>query len=155
MRASLAARRRRRVSAARAGTRAVVAFTWVEHTSELELAIDAGSEHEAWADAVAALAELLDDDAAADGAERRAVEVEAADRARRLAELLAELAFLAETERFLVTGLEALEADGERLHATVRGRTGDAPHLVKAVTLHRLAFAPDGDRWRATVVMDV
>ena len=41
------------------------------------------------------------------------------------------------------------------LRATVSGHVGDVRHLVKAVTLHRLLFAPEGKGWRARVVLDV
>jgi SHS2 domain-containing protein len=41
------------------------------------------------------------------------------------------------------------------LRASVSGRMGDPRHLVKAVTLHRLLFAPEGKGWRARVVLDV
>jgi SHS2 domain-containing protein len=41
------------------------------------------------------------------------------------------------------------------LRATVCGHRGDLRHLVKAVTLHRLLFAPEGNGWRARVVLDV
>jgi SHS2 domain-containing protein len=44
---------------------------------------------------------------------------------------------------------------GGGLAARVHGTVGDPPHVVKAVTYHRLAFEPRGDAWHATVVLDV
>lgn len=45
---------------------------------------------------------------------------------------------------------------GERdLRATVEGRRGDPPHLVKAATYHDLELAREGDRRRTRVVLDV
>jgi len=37
----------------------------------------------------------------------------------------------------------------------VVGHRGTPPHLIKAVTLHRLVFEPDDGGWRARVVLDV
>jgi SHS2 domain-containing protein len=141
-------------------------FRWAEHTGELELEIEAGSEEAVYAAAVQAMSELLEEAEEADGASRRGarapagatardVAVEAPDRARLLAELLGELAFLAEIEGFVPEALERLSVDGRRLDASVRGHRGDPPHLVKAVTYHRLAFDPEAEGWRATVVLDV
>jgi SHS2 domain-containing protein len=128
-------------------------YRWVDHTAEVELEIAAGSEREVFADALDALGELLG--ATGDGDERRAVEVRANDRPALLAAWLEELVFLAETEGFEALGLESLELHGEALRATVRGRRGDPPPLVKAVTYHRLAFAPAGSGYSARVVLDV
>lgn len=133
-------------------------YRWVDHTGEVELEIRAGDEATVYADAVAAMAELLggDRDAGApEAAERRDVAVEAADRPRLLAELLGELAFLAETDGFVPAALVDLDAGATRLTATVAGASGEAPQLVKAVTLHRLAFEEAGEGWRARVVLDV
>jgi SHS2 domain-containing protein len=131
-------------------------YRWVEHTSELELEIEADSEDGVYGDAVAAMGELLSGDEPVDGDESaRDLALEAGDRARLLAELLGELAFLAESERFVPLALDRLSASPERLSATVRGREGEPPHLVKAITYHRLAFEPRDGGWRATVVMDV
>jgi len=141
-------------------------FRWAEHTGELELEIEADAEEAVYEAAFSAMSELIGDDPetgagtrdgarAPVGATVRGIAVEAPDRARLLAELLGELAFLAETEGFVPEALERLAVDGQRLDATVRGRVGDPPHLVKAVTYHRLAFDGDGGRWRATVVLDV
>jgi SHS2 domain-containing protein len=82
------------------------------------------------------------------------VRLEAGDDAVLLADWIGELEFLAET-----AGLYPREADldvaGGRLEATVRGTTGDPPHVVKAVTYHRLALERRDGGWHATVVLDV
>ena len=61
----------------------------------------------------------------------------------------------AETEGFVPERAGELELDDGVLRATVRGHRGEPRHLVKAVTLHRLLFEPEGDGWRARVVLDV
>jgi protein archease len=85
----------------------------------------------------------------------RTVELAAADRAALLADWLAELAFLAESEGLVPERLAALELSGSHLRATVEGHHGEPPHLVKAATYHRLALEPAEDGWRATVILDV
>jgi SHS2 domain-containing protein len=128
-------------------------YRWVDHTAEVELEIEAAGEREVFADALAALADLLA--AAGEGVELRAVELRAADRPALLAAWLEELVFLAETEGFEPLGVESLELDDDSLRATIRGRLGAPPHLVKAVTYHRLAFTPTGSGYSARVVLDV
>ena len=129
-------------------------YEWVEHTSELELAIEAASEADVFADALAALAELIGD--TADRARKRhTIDLEASVRATLRADWLAELAFLAETEGFVPERLASLDLGPRRLSAAVDGRLGYPPHLVKAVTYHNLVFEPADGRWRARVVLDV
>ena len=127
-------------------------FRWVDHTAELELEIEASTEEGVFADALAALAELL----AGDGNEtERRVSVEAEDRPALLAAWMEELVFLAETEGFEPLAVRALELGPHSAEATVTGRLGQPPPLVKGITYHRLSFAPAGDGYRATVVLDV
>ncbi len=150
-----------------------MSYRWVEHTGELELEIVGAAEQEVFANALAALRDLLDGapdesdpldgarghsgtlERAARGPLRRVLRLEAPDRGRLLACWLAELAFLAETEGFVPDGVERMELLTGGLHARVRGHAGEPPHLVKGVTYHRLAFAPADGGWRATVVLDV
>ena len=130
-------------------------YRWVEHTAELELAIEAASEEDVFADALAAYAELVGPAPEGETAVH-SVEAEAPDPAALLAAWLEELVFLAETEAFVPERAEiALRPGG--LHARVSGRRGDPPHIVKAVTYHDLEFSlsPAGRGWRARVVLDV
>ena len=132
-------------------------YRWVDHTGELELEIDAATEEDTLRDAVAALHELL----AAEEHEPRDeplvldVSLSAPDRPGLLADWLSELVFLAETEGFVPEAVRSIELSGLRVVAEVEGRRSRPRHLVKAVTLHRLAFQPSGKGWRATVVLDV
>ncbi len=128
---------------------------WVEHTAELELAIDAATEREVFTDAMSALAELLSPDADAQPTTSRRVRARALDRPTLLAAWLEELVFLAESEGFVPVALERLDLHNDRLQATVVGRIGEPPPLVKAVTYHRLSFSRSNDRLKATVVLDV
>jgi SHS2 domain-containing protein len=127
-------------------------YGWAEHVGELELWVEAPDERAVFAEALRALGELL----ATEGepAERE-VTAEGEDRAVLLAAWLEELAFLAETEGLVPETVDALKLEPRRVHARVAGRCGSPPHLVKAVTYHRLSFARVDNGWRAVVVLDV
>ena len=127
----------------------------MEHTAELELEIGASTEAGVFGEALRALAELLASEDDENAPARREVVAEAADRPALLAAWLEELVFLAESEGFVASGVEALRLTEQALEATVSGQLGRPPPLVKAVTYHRLAFAPAGEGYRATVVLDV
>lgn len=129
-------------------------YRWVDHTAELELAIEAGSEREVLEEALAALAELLGV-GAGDHTEVRSIAVTAPDRPALLAGWLEELVFLAESEGFVATGVRKLEISGNALDATVFGALGDPSPLVKAVTYHRLEFEAAGHGVVGRVVLDV
>jgi len=129
-------------------------YRWIDHTAELELEIRAPTAEKVLAEAAAALRDLL---GGADGetAGARTVEVAAGDRPALLAAFLEELVYLAESERLVPVAVRGVELGEGRMRAAVELERGDPPHLVKAVTYHRLAFEPSGDGWRASVVLDV
>ena len=129
-------------------------YRWVEHTAELGLEIEAASEVAVLEEALAALAELIGEDA--DGPPtRREVEVEAGDRPALLAGWLEELVFLAERDGVVPRGVERVDLRDDGLSATVLARPGRVRHLVKAVTYHELAFERSVEGWRAYAVLDV
>jgi len=131
-----------------------VSYRWVDHTAELELEIDAPTEEGVFADALRALAELLEDDRR--GAPvRREIAIGGRERAALLVEWLDELVYVAETEDLVAEGAEGIELSDGGLVATVRFRRGSPRHLIKAATYHRLAFEPSRLGFRARVVLDV
>jgi SHS2 domain-containing protein len=131
-------------------------YTWVEHTGELEVRIESETEEGVFEDALAALRELLSEEGSAHGEPlRREVAVEARDRGGLLAAWLDELVFLAERDGLIPERATDMALDDQRMSAVVEGRRGEPPHLVKAVTYHRLAFERVGGRWCATLVLDV
>ena len=85
----------------------------------------------------------------------RAVTVEAATALRCWPAGSRSSLFLAESEGFVATRLLDVDLQSHGLHATVAGVLGEPPPLVKAVTYHRLAFEPSGERYVARVVLDV
>jgi SHS2 domain-containing protein len=130
-------------------------YRWVDHTGELELEIEAVSEADVFVDAGQALCELLAGGEPVGEPARRTVRAQADDRATQLADWLEELVYLAEVHGFVPGRVAAVELAADRVSATVDGRLGSPPHLVKAVTYHGLSFASSGEGWRATVVFDV
>jgi SHS2 domain-containing protein len=129
-------------------------YRWVEHTAELELEIEAKTEAEVFADALAALGELLGDERPGTP-EHREVELHGSDRAALLADLLDELVYLADAEAFVPEQLIELGLEDGALRATVGGHRGEPRPIVKAVTRHGLEFRPAGSGWRARLVLDV
>jgi SHS2 domain-containing protein len=129
-------------------------YRWVEHTAELELALEAPDEPQLFADALAAFAELLDE-LPSGALVRHEVALRSPERATLLADWLGELVFLAETENFVPERIVSLELAPEGLRATVEGRVGEPPHLVKAATYHGLEFRVEESRVSARVVLDV
>ena len=130
---------------------------WIEHTAELQLELHGRSEAAIFRQAVHALRELLEEEDGPASGERieRPVEAEATDRGALLAEWLAELVFLAETEGLVPDEARDLVVGEDSVTAVVVGRLGAPRHLVKAVTYHDLELHRDRDGWRGNVVLDV
>jgi SHS2 domain-containing protein len=129
-------------------------YRWVEHTGELELEIEARARDEVFSEAFRALRGLLRSGHTGPAQAHR-VELTAPDGAALLADWLAELAYLAETEGFVPERLESLELEEGRLSAWLEGFTGEPPNLVKGATYHRLRLDQADGAWRATVILDV
>jgi SHS2 domain-containing protein len=127
---------------------------WVEHVGELELCVEADSEEGVFAEALRAFGELLGEQEEGDAA-TATVTAEGGDRAALLAAWLEELIFLGETDGFVPAAVEEIALERERVRARIRGRRAAPPHLVKAVTYHRLAFDRVHGGWRAVAVLDV
>lgn len=132
-------------------------YRWDDHTSELELRIEADTEEEVFAEALAAMSELLgpDEVSGTDGARVVEVEASAGDRPALLAAWIEELVYLAETAATIPRGLEEIELDEGSVRARVGCVRGEARPLVKAVTYHRLALEQGEGGWWGRVVLDV
>ena len=129
-------------------------YRWVEHTGELEVEIVAPDEPSVFREGFEAMRELMAADARGEDVSR-SVELAGRDRAALLADWLAEIAILGETEAFVPDRVSELDLREGGLRATVEGRRGDPPNLVKGATYHRLAFEPSDEGWFARVVLDV
>jgi SHS2 domain-containing protein len=132
----------------------------VDHAAELELELEATSERGVFEEALAALGGLLAErtssEAKADAEPAlQQVRASAPDRATLLAEWLSELAYLAESEGFVPLRVKGMQLTGNAVEAEVVGRRASPPHLVKAVTYHRLGMWEEDETWRARVIFDV
>lgn len=132
-------------------------FSFVDHTSELEIRLEAPTREGVLAEAVAALHEILADERGpGDGAVvSREVCVTATDDPTLLAAWLDELVFLAETEGLVAEHTETVQIAGSTARGLVVGRFGSPPHIVKGVTYNDLELRVDAGRWVGCVVLDV
>jgi SHS2 domain-containing protein len=129
-------------------------YRWIEHTAEVELAIEAATAEGVFAEATTAFGELVARQPGGEAA-RREISLPARDRAALLADWLEELVFLADTEGFVPERVASLELREGGVRGTVEGRIDRPAPLVKAVTYHRLEFAEDDRGARARLVLDV
>ena len=129
-------------------------YRWVDHTAEVELHVEAGSEAEVFSEALTALGELMSDEGTAETASYT-VSAAAPDHAALLVEWLNEVVYLAETEALVPERVERLQLEDRGVESTVAGRKAAARPLVKAATYHGLELAERDGSWRATVVFDV
>ena len=129
----------------------------VDHRSEIQLRIRAGSLEELLAEAGRGLAEIqLQGGSATPGGPWRPIEVTAPDRAALLVEWLNELIYLAETERWIPLEFRVEEATAREARARARGATVDrAPGLVKAATFHGLRVEEIPGGLEGEVVLDI
>jgi SHS2 domain-containing protein len=130
-------------------------YSWGEHVGELELRLVAADEAGVFAAAVRALGDLLAGDDGGAAREWFEIGAEGSDRAVLLAAWLDELVFLAEHDGIVPVAVTDVVLEPARVRARVGGYRGEPPHLVKAVTYHRLAFEPHEGGWSATLVLDV
>jgi SHS2 domain-containing protein len=129
-------------------------YRWGEHVGELELRLDAADEQGVFAAAVGAMGELLGDDG---GETQEWFELAAGgdDRATLLAAWIEELVFLAERDGVIPVTVRDIALEPDSVSARLGGYRGHPPHLVKAVTYHRLTFEPSENGWSANLVLDV
>ena len=125
---------------------------FVDHTSELEVELEAESAEGVLVEALGAFVELAG--SGTGELVERELELEASDLPALLATWLDELLYFADSEQLLPESAE-LTVTGAQLKGRVRLRSGEPRPLVKAVTLHRLRLRPENGVWRGRVVLDV
>jgi SHS2 domain-containing protein len=136
-----------------------VSWRVVEHTADVGLEAEGADLAEAVEEVIAGFGHLVCPEAEVGIGEQRRLEVEAPSRADLVVDLLDELNFVHQTERFLPAEAEvaiAATEDGCRLDATIEGETYERDrhgHLmeIKATTYHGLEVE-DG---RIAVLFDV
>jgi SHS2 domain-containing protein len=129
----------------------------VDHASEIQLRLRAGSLDELLAEAGRALAAIqLGGTAGPATGPWRQIEVSSPDRASLLVDWLNELVFLAETEQWVSTEFGIDLTDGRSVRARARGvEVERVPGLVKAATLHRLRLENVPGGMEGEVILDV
>jgi len=128
--------------------------TFAEHVGEVEIELEAESEAGLLREALAAFRELLGGCREGEAASQ-AIELPAGPPPELLRRWLDELVYLAEVEDFIPERATVIDFAHGGLRAIVRGVCGRPRHLVKGVTLHDLAAAPEGGVWHGRVVLDV
>jgi len=128
-------------------------FRWVETPGTLEIEIEGPDERAVFVEGFGAMCELLAGDVAERGV-TRTVELAGRDRAALLADWLAELAILGDTEGLVPERLADLELGEEGLRATVEGGRGTPGRTLKGANYDRLALERSGEGWVARAVLD-
>jgi SHS2 domain-containing protein len=130
---------------------------WLDHTSEVQLQVEAESLAGLAAEAGRALSLLLlhDMPARPEGPARE-IQVESVDREALLVDWLNEILFLAEVERWVAVEFDVLEISSVHLKASALGvAVEESPALVKAATFHGLAVEERAGGLQAEVIFDV
>jgi SHS2 domain-containing protein len=130
---------------------------WVDHTSEVQLQVEAESLAGLAIEAGGALATLLLRGRAPEpeGPARR-LAVDSADREALLVDWLNEVLFAAEVDLWIPVAFEVLEISPTRLVVSARGVcVDDPPSNVKAATFHGLEVAEVDGGLHAEVIFDV
>jgi len=130
---------------------------WLDHTSEVQLHVEAESLAGLAAEAGRALSLLLlhDMPARPEGPARE-IQVESVDREALLVDWLNEILFLAEVERWVAVEFDVLEISSVHLKASALGvPVAESPALVKAATFHGLAVEERAGGLQAEVIFDV
>jgi SHS2 domain-containing protein len=131
-----------------------MSYRFVDHTSEVEMELDAETEEGVFSDALLGLAELIGE--GSEGEEvRRHLSLERSGRELLLVGWLDELVYLSETEDLVPEAVDQLTLSDDRLAAAVRFRRGNPRALVKGVTYHQLVFERAEGGIHARVVFDV
>ena len=130
---------------------------FIDHTAELAFRIEADTWPALVAEAVRALgAELAAEGGRHGPAPARTIVLEAADREALLVDLLNELIFLAETERWAPAAATAVDATDRVVRLRCDGIALAAPpSRIKAATFHGLSVRNAGGRTSAEVILDV
>lgn len=136
-------------------------YEYFDHTADIGLRIESPTLEGLFADAARGLAELLcPETEKIRPALERTISLKSDTLAYLLFDFLAEILFLFEQDRFLVSALEVEIEGNERLAARLFGeKMNPARHPmgmeVKAVTYHGLEVQRTGSGFSATVILDI
>jgi SHS2 domain-containing protein len=129
-------------------------YRWIEHTAEIELAIEDESPEAVFNEALVAFGDLLTEERGGEPVTHQ-VNISAPDLPALLAEWMNELVYLAETDGFVPERVEQLRLVDSGLQAEIGGQRHIPRNPVKAVTYHDLELHDVEGIWYAHVVLDV
>ena len=129
----------------------------IEHTAELALRVVAATPGDLFAEACRALGAMFCAEAGCGTAPAaRSIRITAVDADALLVDLLNELIYRAETERWAPLDARAVQwTETEAVLELVGPRLDRAPARIKSATHHGLTLRRDGGRWVAEVIFDV
>lgn len=137
-----------------------VPYEELDHTADAGVLVRGHSKEETLGRLVLAYADLVTGGAPLASGSDQVIEVEAGDLAGMAVDVLRELLFRFETERWVPESCEVALLDPERGARVVVGTGAYDPvaHanglVLKAVTLHAARFEPEAGGWVAAVVFD-
>jgi len=130
------------------------------HTADLALEVEGTSEVDLFTSAAEGLYRAIVRGRLKDRGLHHRVARSAADVEELLVGFLSELLYLYATQAFLAARIEITRWSEQEIEAELVGeafdpRRHEALRDIKAVTYHGLEVVRQGDRWRATIIMDV
>jgi len=132
----------------------------IDHTADLGFELWSETLDGLYAEGVRALGDICYDRDAVRPRERRELAVTGSNLEECLVRWLQEVYLLIETELWLTVDAHDVSIHDGCVDGTLLGEPFDTKRHtlhteIKAITYHGLAIVEDGERWRATVVVDV
>jgi SHS2 domain-containing protein len=131
-----------------------------DHTADLGLAINGASEEKLFANAAFAVFDIITDLDRVEAREARRISIEGDNREDLLINLLREVLYLYNGERWLLKELRSVQISEKGLEAEALGEPFDEQKHqickeIKAVTYHRAEVRQTSAGWTARVIFDV
>lgn len=139
-------------------------YTILDHTADIGFEVYGKTKTELFANAVAALFDLIldrqDTTAPGESEEEKSIVVEGGDIEDLLVNFLREVLYLFNGEKWAVLNCRPVEVTDKRIEAQLFGEPYDTRkhHVkmeIKAVTYHELSVKNTSEGWKATVIFDV
>jgi len=137
-----------------------MAYRIFDHTADLGVEVTAATRGELYAEAAAALFDLMVGAATVRASASRELSVAGADAADLLVNFLRELLAVYYGDGFLLKACRVSGIDSRSLRAQLKGERFDPSRHriereIKAVTYHQAWVGQAGEGWKARVVLDV
>ncbi len=131
-----------------------------DHTADLGLDIKGASQEDLFANAAFAVFDIIADLDRVEGRETRRIAVEGDNREDLLINLLREVLYLYNGERWLLKKMRVIRIGDKNLEAEATGEPFDARKHeickeIKAVTYHQARVSRTPEGWTARVIFDV